>query len=306
MGRIAAKPEIEHGDAEQRDHRHDPSAQAAADAMRARCPKADPLGLIPDVHPTRIPRHIAIIMDGNGRWAESRGFPRVFGHRNGAGTVRDITDEALRLGVEQLTLYSFSSENWKRPAKEVDALMTLCAEYVEGNRDAFLRDGVRFRVIGRRSELPERVREAIDGLERATASCSSATLCLAINYGARAELVDATREIARRVAAGELKPDQIDESLIDRSLYTSGMPDPDLLIRTAGEMRVSNYLLWQISYAELYSTSVCWPEFSGDDLRTAIREFARRRRRFGGLSDELGPAQASPGGVASDSDRMRG
>ena len=281
----------------QHDFRSDPTAISAVEAMRARCPQADPLALLPDVHPDRIPRHAAIIMDGNGRWAESRGFPRVFGHRNGAATVREITDEALRLGIEQLTLYSFSSENWKRPAEEVDALMTLCAEYVEGNREIFLRDGVRFRVIGRRAELPGRVQDAIESLEEATRQCSAATLCLALNYGSRAELTDAARAIARKVAAGELDPESVNEMMISDHLYTAGMPDPDLLIRTAGEMRVSNYLLWQISYAEFYATEVCWPDFGRQDLRDAVREYAHRRRRFGALSDEMGGEAGDESGV---------
>ena len=251
--------------------------------MRQRCPKADPLSILPDVHPERIPRHIAIIMDGNGRWAVQRGFHRIFGHRNGARVVREVLSECGRLGVEALTLYSFSLENWKRPREEIEALMLLCLTYLEGEREALVREGIRFRVIGRREGLPPEVVQAIEEVERATAGIDGPTLCLAINYGSRAEITDAVRAIAARVAAGEVEPGEIDEAMIASSLYTAGLPDPDLLIRTAGEMRVSNYLLWQISYAELHVTPTLWPDFAAADLHAAVRDFASRRRRFGGL-----------------------
>ncbi|MCC6677484.1 MAG: di-trans,poly-cis-decaprenylcistransferase [Phycisphaerales bacterium] len=253
--------------------------------MRARNPNADPLGRLPDVHPSRIPRHIAIIMDGNGRWARDRGFPRIFGHRNGATAVRNAVTECGKLGVEVLTLYSFSLENWKRPAEEVQALMDLCLTYCRGEREEFLREGVRFRVIGRRDGLPDEVLRAIDELTDATRKSPGPTLCLAINYGGRAELADAARSIAQRAAAGVLDPNTVDESTIAGSLYASDLPDPDLLIRTAGEMRISNFLLWQISYAELFVTGTYWPDFGPAQLHEAIREYARRRRRFGGLDE---------------------
>jgi undecaprenyl diphosphate synthase len=253
--------------------------------MRARNPKADPLSRLPDVDPARIPRHIAIIMDGNGRWAQERGFPRIFGHRNGARSVREVIQECGVLGVEILTLYSFSLENWKRPDEEVGALMELCKTYLEGELGEMMREGLRFKVIGRREGLPPEVLAGIDLVTEMTKDNTAATLCLAINYGSRAEIVDATRAIARRIAAGEISPNQIDESLIDSSLYTAGLPDPDLLIRTAGEMRVSNYLLWQISYAELYVTDTYWPDFGAAELQAAVRAYAARRRRFGGLAD---------------------
>lgn len=268
----------------------DPRAIAVVDRMRARTPEADPLTHLPDVHPERIPRHIAIIMDGNGRWAEQRGFPRVFGHRNGAISVRDVVTEAGRLGIEALTLYSFSAENWKRPKDEIDALMDLCVTYCDGEREKLAEKNVHVRVIGRVHELPTEAREAIGRLEATTKECTGPTLCLAINYGSRNEIVDAVRSIGERVAKGEISPCDIDESLIDQSLYTSGLPDPDLMIRTGGEMRISNYLLWQLSYAELYVSDLLWPDFGASALRDAVRAFASRRRRFGGLdTDETQP-----------------
>lgn len=254
--------------------------------MKARNPQADPLKYIPDVHPARIPRHVAIIMDGNGRWAKERGLPREMGHRHGAMAVRAVVEECGNLGIEVITLYSFSLENWKRPRQEIDALMDLCLAYLEGEEAELKRKGIRFRVLGRREGIPPRVLEAIDRVTEVTAAGTRGALCLAINYGARAEITDAARWVAREVQAGRLKPDAIDESLISNCLYTAGLPDPDLLIRTAGEMRVSNYLLWQISYAELHVTSVYWPDFGAKELHAAVRDYAGRTRRFGGVEEE--------------------
>jgi undecaprenyl diphosphate synthase len=261
----------------------DPAAIAAIAAMRRICPKADPLARLPDVHPCRIPRHIAIIMDGNGRWAAERGFPREFGHRNGALAVRETVEECGLLGVQALTLYSFSMENWKRPRQEIDALMSLCITYLDGEREAMVREGMRFKVIGRREGLPEEVVRAIESVERVTASNTGPVLCLAINYGSRTEIADAARRIAEDVSAGKLRPDEVDERALASRLYTGDLADPDLLIRTAGEMRISNFLLWQLSYSELYVTDALWPDFSRAELHAAVREFAGRRRRFGGL-----------------------
>jgi undecaprenyl diphosphate synthase len=268
----------------------DPAAIAAVERMRAYSPKADPLSILPDVHPARIPRHIAIIMDGNGRWAQERGFPRIFGHRNGARSVREVIEECGNLGVEALTLYSFSLENWKRPQEEIDALMLLCVTYLEGEKQALVREGLRFKVIGRREGLPAEVVNAIEDVERATEGNSGPVLCLAINYGSRAEITDAVRAIAFEARAGRLDPAAIDDATIESHLYTAALGDlaePDLLIRTAGEMRVSNFLLWQISYAELYVTGVYWPDFGRPQLHEAIRDFAARRRRFGGLDSDI-------------------
>ncbi len=266
----------------------DASALATQREMQARNSKARPLELLPDVHPRRIPRHVAIIMDGNGRWATRRGFPRIIGHRHGAEVAKDIIEQCTDLGVEVVTLYSFSLENWKRPADEIDAIMEIYGQYIVSQRPKMMADGLRFRQIGRRDGLPAPVLKMVDETEALTRANSAATLCLAVNYGSRAEITDAVRALARRVERGELKPEQIDEAAIGRELYTGGLPDPDLLIRTGGEMRVSNYLLWQISYAELYVTDVLWPDFGAANLHAAIRDYAKRSRRFGGL-DEAEP-----------------
>jgi len=231
----------------------------------------------------RLPRHIAVIMDGNGRWARSQGLPRLEGHRRGADSVERILKECARLGVGHLTLYSFSSENWRRPAEEVDALMALYEHMLRERGRELVENNIRLRQIGRREMLPEGVVRAVDEVIDATSGCTGPTLCLAVNYGARAEIVDAVRRLGERIERGEIGANDIDEASIDASLDTAGMPDPDLLIRTAGEMRLSNFLLWQISYAELRVTEQCWPDFDESSLHRAIIDFAGRRRRFGGL-----------------------
>lgn len=233
--------------------------------------------------PERLPRHVAIIMDGNGRWARQRGLPRIEGHRRGAAAVRTTVEECCRLGIGQLTLYCLSSENWKRPKAELDFLMTLLRTYLVAERQEILARNIRFTMIGRRQGLPEEVLREIDENIRLSQHNRGMVLCLAINYGGRLELVDACRLLAARVQRGELTPEDIDETLLSAALYTGGMPDPDLLIRTAGEMRLSNFLLWQISYAELWVTEYCWPDFTAELLRQALRDYAQRSRRFGGL-----------------------
>jgi undecaprenyl diphosphate synthase len=263
----------------------DDAALAALERIRRVNPQADPLSRLPDVNPARIPRHIAVIMDGNGRWAQQRGFARILGHRTGAAAVRTLIEEASAVGVEVLTLYSFSMENWKRPDDEVSALMYLYEIYLEGEREALVRKNIRFRQIGRRDGLPKEVVAAVDRLESATRANTGPMLCVAVNYGSRAEIVDAAKALARRAAAGELAPDDIDEQAFERALYTAGIPDPDLLIRTAGEMRLSNYLLWQLSYTELFVTETLWPDFDAAQLHTAIRSYAARDRRFGTISN---------------------
>jgi undecaprenyl diphosphate synthase len=235
----------------------------------------------------RLPRHIAIIMDGNGRWANVRGLPRIRGHAEGAANVREIVTHCARLGLEALTLYSFSSENWKRPASEIEALMDLYADYLIRERPTILNNDVRLVQIGRRDRLPERVLRELDTTTQMSRNNTGLRLQLAINYGSRDEIVDAVRAIARKVLAGEIGPDHIDETTISAHLYTAGVCDPDLLIRTAGEMRISNFLLWQISYAELYVCDALWPDFSKDDLNEAIRAFAARDRRFGAVKSDL-------------------
>ena len=243
---------------------------------------------IADIPPEKFPRHIAIIMDGNGRWAVQRGLQRVRGHQQGARTVRDVVTECARLrkhhgGPDFLTLYSFSIENWKRPLDEVSFLMTMYIEYLQKERATMMENNIRFHQIGRLDQLPDPVLEEMNRTVEETKQNDGLNLVLALNYGSRAEITDAVREIARRVRDGELRPDEIDEQTISDHLYTAGWPDPDLLIRTAGEMRVSNYLLWQISYAELYVSDVLWPDFSVADLHNAIGAFSQRNRRFGAL-----------------------
>jgi undecaprenyl diphosphate synthase len=241
-----------------------------------------------DISPERFPRHIAIIMDGNGRWAVRRGLERVRGHQQGAVTVRNIVTECARLrkhrgGPDYLTLYSFSLENWKRPVEEVSFLMEMYITYLRQERTTMMENNIRFRQIGRLDHLPEPVLEEMNETLELTKNNDGLTLVLALNYGSRAEITDAVRAIAEKVARGDLTPSDVDEATISDHLYTAGMPDPDLLIRTAGEMRVSNYLLWQISYAELVVSQTLWPDFSVEDLHLAIREFASRNRRFGAL-----------------------
>ena len=234
--------------------------------------------------PQTLPRHIAIIMDGNGRWAQQRGLPRVEGHRRGTQSVRATVEECCRLGIEQLTLYCLSSENWKRPKAELDFLMTLLHKYLLAERAEIMEQNIRFSTIGRREGLPAKVLREVEENIRVSEANTGMVLCLAINYGARTEMVDAVRQIAEKVRKGTLDLDAIDEVTIGDALYTGGMPDPDLLVRTAGEMRVSNFLLWQISYAELWVTEKCWPDFDRATLHRALRDYAKRERRFGGLT----------------------
>jgi undecaprenyl diphosphate synthase len=241
-----------------------------------------------DIPSERFPRHIAVIMDGNGRWAVRRGLERVRGHQQGARTVRDIVTECARLrdahgGPDFLTLSSFSLENWKRPTGEVSFLMQMYIDYLRQERPTMMENNIRFRQIGRMENLPDPVLEEVSITLDQTKNNSGLTLVLALNYGSRAEITDAVRAIAEDVRDGRLRPEAIDEETISRHLYTADMPDPDLLIRTAGEMRISNYLLWQISYAELFVSDVLWPDFGIDDLHAAIRSFASRNRRFGAL-----------------------
>jgi undecaprenyl diphosphate synthase len=231
----------------------------------------------------KLPRHIAVIMDGNGRWAQGRGLPRIEGHRRGVKSVRVIVEECARLGIGQLTLYCLSSENWKRPRRELDFLMSLLEQYVIEERSEIMRQDLVFSMIGRREGLSPGVLKEVEKTLACSRDNQGMRLCLAVNYGSRAEIVDAVRAIAREVATGAKTPERITEEDLSNHLYTAGMADPDLLIRTAGEMRVSNFLLWQISYAELWVTQKCWPEFRRPDLVEALRDFASRDRRFGGL-----------------------
>lgn len=232
----------------------------------------------------RLPRHIAIIMDGNGRWAQIRGLPRIEGHRRGVQSVRTVVEECARLGLEQLTLYCFSSENWKRPRPELDLLMSLLQQYVVAERNEIMRQDIRFTTIGRTDRIGARILSEVNQTIEMSRNNPGMRLCLALDYGAREELVAAVRAISQKVRDGELDPEQIGELTVSSYLYTAGMEDPDLVIRTAGEMRLSNFLLWQISYAELWVTQTLWPDFRQDELLTALRDYAARERRFGGLT----------------------
>lgn len=242
--------------------------------------------MLADIPRARWPRHIAIIMDGNGRWAERRALPRIEGHRRGVVSVRRTTEKCAQLEIEQLTLYCLSSENWKRPQTEIDFLMHLLEQYMIEERSTIMHNDIRVRMIGRRSDIPAQVLRELDKTVEMSASNEGMWLNLAINYGARAELVDAMRAIAGEVASGQMQVSAIEESTIAANLYTAGLDDPDLLVRTAGEMRISNFLLWQISYAEIWVTEKCWPEFDEAILCMAIRDFASRSRKFGGLGAE--------------------
>jgi len=241
--------------------------------------RLEALGLKPE----QLPRHVAVIMDGNGRWAQRRGFPRVVGHRRGIQSVRSVVEEGVRLGLEQLTLYCLSVENWKRPPRELRFLLRLLRRFLVAERAELMEKNVRLRVIGRREGLPPEVLEEIDRTTSATAGNTGLVLRLAINYGGRTEIVDAARRLAEEARAGRLDPADIDESRFAGLLETAGAADPDLLIRTAGEMRISNFLLWQVSYAELWVTPMLWPDFRGDDLLRACADYAGRERKFGGL-----------------------
>ncbi len=248
-------------------------------------PKPPATSIAATVEELRMPKHIAVIMDGNGRWAQARGMPRVEGHRRGATTVRRISEACRELGVSYLTLYCFSNENWKRPQEELSFLMSLLKTYLIQERPTLLKNDIRLSIIGRREGIPEEVLFEMDQSVELSKNGKSLTLCLAINYGSRQEIVDAIKSIASDAQHGSLSPDAIDESLVADRLYTTGMPDPDLLIRTSGEMRISNFLLWQISYSEIWITDKAWPEFDKQDLMQAITDYNKRHRRFGGLSE---------------------
>ena len=229
------------------------------------------------------PQHVAIIMDGNGRWAKKRAMPRTYGHKHGAETVRRVVEEAADIGIKYLTLFGFSSENWSRPEEEVSELMRLMRHYIRGNLADLDKNGVRLRIIGDRSRLDPDILETIENAEKTTAKNDRLHLTIAFSYGARQELVCAVQDIARHVKEGTLSPEEITENTIGNHLMTAGIPDPDLLIRTSGEQRISNFLLWQVAYAEFLFVDTLWPDFSRADLDYAVAEYNRRDRRFGGL-----------------------
>ena len=241
----------------------------------------------PVIDPARIPHHVAIIMDGNGRWAQQRHQPRLFGHKAGVDSVREVVEAARKIGVEILTLYAFSSENWKRPANEVSGLMSFLKSYVQAELAKMLQNNIRFTCIGELERLPLEVREVLGHAKIATAHNNGLVLNLALSYGSRSELTRAMRKIAAACVTGDLKPEEINEDVISRYLDTAGMADPDLLIRTGGEARLSNFLLWQASYSEIYFTDMMWPDFRKDAFHQAIADFQTRERRFGKISSQL-------------------
>ena len=253
---------------------------------------AEERALYATLKPERLPQHVAIIMDGNGRWAGSRSLKRFIGHQQGASTVQQVMETAARIGLPWLTLYAFSLENnLRRPRAEVNFLMRLLKTYLDANVQRMLDNNVRLKYIGHTHELPDDVQEKMRWAEQATAANTGTTLTIALNYGARCELVDAFRALAAEMKQKHISPDRITEEDIHRHLYTAHMPDPDLLIRTSGEMRLSNFLLWQIAYTEIFVTERLWPDFKGIHLLEAIAEYQQRERRYGGLSDSVGEVE---------------
>jgi len=236
---------------------------------------------------TRLPRHVAIIMDGNGRWAQRMRKPRLFGHKAGADSVKDIVGACREIGIEFLTLYAFSSENWNRPAKEVTGLMTILKKYLESELPSMQENNIRLMSIGDRDRLPDAVRSRLEKTIEATATNSKLTLNLALSYGSRDEIIRAVQRVARQCVDGDLNPEGITEQCLTENLDTSNMPDPDLLIRTGGESRLSNFLLWQLSYAEIYFTEIMWPEFRKEVFFQALIDFQVRERRFGRTGEQL-------------------
>ena len=237
--------------------------------------------MMPIVDPKNIPKHVALIMDGNGRWAKKRALNRIRGHEEGTESVRVIVRTSREMGIEWLTLYAFSEENWKRPKYEIDALMAILKRFLKSELQEMMENSIRFQAIGRTDKLPPAVQKLIDETTEKTSHNREMVLSLALSYGGRQEITRAVRKIAEKIKTGDIQPSEISEKLISESLYTSGMPDPDLLIRTSGEYRVSNFMLWQIEYTEIYVTPTLWPDFRKEEYLLAIQEFQKRERRFG-------------------------
>ncbi len=252
----------------------------------------------------QLPRHVAIIMDGNGRWAQSRGFERLYGHRRGKTSVRAIVELSRRLGIEYLSLYAFSAENWSRPALEVSGLMALLKHFLTTEVERMMKNDVRLQVIGNWRRLPRDVQTALRQCVERTRNNGTLTVILALSYSARAEIASAVRALARKVQKGDLEPDEITEETIAASLGTAGIPDPDLLIRTSGEVRLSNFLLWQVAYTEIYITQTHWPDFREQEFVDALRDFQQRERRFGGASPKVA-APTEPEAVVPAPARLR-
>jgi undecaprenyl diphosphate synthase len=242
-----------------------------------------------DIDLKKIPAHIGVIMDGNGRWAQKRFLPRIAGHREGVKAVDRVVSHASRLGVEALTLYSFSLENWSRPREEVNALMEILAEFLERELSRILDEGIRFNAIGHIEDLPQFAQDGVRRAMDATADRDGMVLTLALSYSSRREIADAAQNLAREAVAGNISPDDIDEGDISRNLYTANLPDLDLLIRTSGELRLSNYLLWQVAYAELYFTDLYWPDFNEHEFEKSILAYQSRVRKFGLTEDQISP-----------------
>jgi undecaprenyl diphosphate synthase len=236
----------------------------------------------------KLPKHIAIIMDGNGRWAKKRAMNRIRGHEEGAESVRVIVRTSREIGISYLTLYAFSEENWIRPQYEIKALMKMLKRFMKSELKEMMENGIRFHTIGRINKLPDDVQEIIHKTMKETSSNSGMVLTLALSYGGRQEILDATQKIIKRIQSGEISAEDVSEQFVSDSLYTCGMPDPDLLIRTSGEYRISNFMLWQIAYTEIYITPTLWPDFRKAEYLLAIEEFMKRERRFGATSDQLG------------------
>jgi undecaprenyl diphosphate synthase len=239
------------------------------------------------INTEKLPSHVAIIMDGNGRWAMQKGHLRMLGHQHGVQAVRNVTEAAAELGIRYVTLYAFSTENWRRPQEEINALMALLVDTIQSETETLMKNGIKLEAIGNLSQLPEACNKQLAETVEATAGNERMTLILALSYSGRWDIIEATRKIARRVQAGELEPEQIDEHVLNSALNTSRYPNPELLIRTSGEQRISNFLLWEIAYAEMHFTPVLWPDFSKEDFYEAIHDFQQRDRRFGLTGDQL-------------------
>lgn len=231
----------------------------------------------------KLPIHVAIIMDGNGRWAQKRGLSRIYGHKRGVERTEEIIEAAKEIGIKYLTLFTFSTENWKRPEEEVNFLMGLLEDYLQSKMNKLIEENIRFNVMGRISGLPKNVQALINEAMERSAHCRDMVLTLALNYGGRAEIVDAVKKIAKRLMDNGFNPNDIDEEIFARFLYCPQIPEPDLLIRTSGEMRISNFMLWQLAYTELYFTDTLWPDFTKEEFAKAIEDYMRRERRFGGV-----------------------
>lgn len=240
-----------------------------------------------EINPARMPRHVAIIMDGNGRWAKQHGLARMFGHRKGVETVHNITEEAARLGIEYMTLYAFSTENWNRPKEEVDALMSLLVDTIAKETPTLMKNNVRLLTIGDLDRLPREAKAKFEGCMQQTAANTGLNLVIALSYSSRWEMIAAAKHLAEEVKKGNLRVEDIDEQTLSGALTTKDIPDPDLLIRTSGELRISNFLLWQLAYAELYFTPCLWPDFTVEEFRRAIDDYQHRERRFGKTSEQL-------------------